>query len=404
VIDCHEEITDRLLLPRGCRGQVEDELAAAGLGVRFRDDRADGDAISVAFTGRLTASQQAAVDVLTPHEIGVLVAPPGAGKTVMGAALIARRARSTLVLVHRRPLLEQWIARLTRFLGIEPGTIGPAEHPPSASGVDVAMIQSLVRRDSVDLSRYGYVIVDECHHVPAVSIERLLREIPARFLTGLTATPQRRDGHHPILSMQCGPVRHILTLSEQIETATRRVLLERRTRFDASRLPTDPGIQEVLSAVAGDHDRTDRIANDVLSELAEDRYPLVLTERREHLAAIAAVLEARTDRVAVLHGGLGVRARGRAEAVLSSEGPRVVLATGRYIGEGFDDSRLDTLMLAMPIAWKGTMTQYAGRLHRHHDAKHEIRIIDYVDHEVPVLRRMLAKRQRAYAKLGYRAG
>jgi superfamily II DNA or RNA helicase len=404
VIACHEEIADQLLLPRGCFGRVEEELAAAGLGVRLRDDRADGDAISVAFTGTLTLPQQAAVDALALHEIGVLVAPPGAGKTVMGAALIARRARSTLVLVHRRPLLEQWIARLIQFLGIEPGTIGPAEQPPSASGVDVAMIQSLVRRDSVDLSRYGYVIVDECHHVPAVSIERLLREIPARHLTGLTATAQRRDGHHPILSMQCGPVRHVLTLSAQIETGTRRVLLERRTRFDPTGLPTDPGIQEILSAVADDHDRTARIANDVLSELAEDRYPLVLTERREHLAAIAAVLEARTDRVAVLHGGLGVRGRRRAEAVLSSEGPRVVLATGRYIGEGFDDSRLDTLMLAMPIAWKGTMTQYAGRLHRHHDAKHEIRIIDYVDHEVPVLRRMFAKRQRAYTRLGYCPG
>ncbi|MHB1569952.1 MAG: DEAD/DEAH box helicase family protein [Solirubrobacteraceae bacterium] len=141
VIACHEEIADQLLLPRGCRAQVEEEIAAAGLGVRLRDDRADGDAISLVFTGTLTPPQQAAVDALAPHEIGVLVAPPGAGKTVMGAALIARRARSTLVLVHRRPLLEQWIARLTRFLGIEPGTIGPAGQPTSASGVDVAMIQ-----------------------------------------------------------------------------------------------------------------------------------------------------------------------------------------------------------------------------------------------------------------------
>lgn len=404
VIGCHEEIADHLLLPRGCLGQVEEELAVAGLGVKVRDDRADGDAISVALAGTLTPAQQGAVDALAVQEIGVLVAPPGAGKTVMGAALIARRARSTLVLVHRRPLLEQWIARLTQFLGIEPGTIGPAGQPPSASGVDVAMIQSLVRRDGLDLARYGYVIVDECHHVPAVSVERLLREISARYVTGLTATPQRRDGHHPILLMQCGPVRHEITLSAQIETATRRVLLERRTRFDPARLPTDPGIQEVLSAVADDHDRTAQIANDVLSELAEDRYPLVLTERREHLTAIAAVLGERTDRVAVFHGGLGVRARRRADTLLSSEGPRVVLATGRYIGEGFDDPRLDTLMLAMPIAWKGTMTQYAGRLHRHHDAKHEVRIIDYVDHEVPVLRRMFAKRQRVYARLGYSPG
>ncbi|MHB1569953.1 MAG: hypothetical protein ACYC0H_12185 [Solirubrobacteraceae bacterium] len=175
--------------------------------------------------------------------------------------------------------------------------------------------------------------MDECHHVPAVSIERLLREIPARFLTGLTATPQRRDGHHPILSMQCGPVRHVLTLSAQIETATRRVLLERRTRFDASRLPTDPGIQEILSAFAEDHDRTEQIAKDVLGELAEDRYPLVLhrTTRTSRCDRGGLGGTNRPDRRAPR--SLGVRARRRAEAVLSSEGQRAVLATGRYIGE-----------------------------------------------------------------------
>ncbi len=140
----------------------------------------------------------------------------------------------------------------------------------------------------------------------------------------------------------------------------------------------------------------------MLTELAEARYPLVLTERREHLDAIAEILTAKTPRIIVLHGGMGVRARRRADELLASEGPRVVLATGRYIGEGFDDPRLDTLMLAMPVAWKGTTTQYAGRLHRHHDAKHEIRIIDYVDEAVPVLRRMYAKRNRTYASLGYR--
>jgi len=204
--------------------------------------------------------------------------------------------------------------------------------------------------------------------------------------------------------MQCGPVRHTLTRSEQGETATRRVLITRDSRFDPAQLPVDPGIQEILSAVAADDTRTRQIATDVLGELVAGRYPLVLTERREHLGAIAELLEAATDRFVVLHGGMGVRARRLAQDMLSSQGPRVVLATGRYIGEGFDDPRLDTLVLAMPIAWKGTMTQYAGRLHRHHDAKHEIRIIDYVDHAVPVLRRMYAKRQRAYATLGYATG
>lgn len=266
------------------------------------------------------------------------------------------------------------------------------------------MIQSVIRRKDVDLTGYGHVVVDECHHVPAVSVEKLMRRIPARHITGLTATPHRRDGHDPIIAMQCGPVRHTVTTTERVETATRRVVLGRHTGFDVSKLPNEPSIQEVLGGVAGDADRTAQIARDVLGELEQHRYPLVLTERREHLAALAAPLAVHTDRVAVLHGGIGIKARRRVDDMLASDGPRVVLATGRYIGEGFDDPRLDTLMLAMPIAWRGTMTQYAGRLHRHHDAKHEIRIIDYVDHAVPVLRRMYAKRQRAYASLGYRPG
>ena len=404
VIACHEQIGDVLLLPRGCLIAARDELEHAGVTVLIDDARAGGSSIQAAFTGTLSADQLDAVDALAGHEMGVLVAPPGSGKTVMATALIARRGCSTLVLVHRRPLLEQWVKRLALFLDLDPTQIGSPATVPGSSGVDVAMVQTLTRREDTValLGRYGYVVVDECHHVPAVSVERLLREVPARHITGLTATPRRRDGHHPIISMQCGPDRHTLTSTHTAETTVRRVIVERRTNFDPAVLPTDPGIQEILSAVALDPERTKRIADDVVAELAEGRYPLVLTERREQLDALAKLLEPNVAQLIVLHGGMGVRARRHADGLLAGTEPRVVLATGRYIGEGFDEPRLDTLVLAMPIAWKGTMTQYAGRLHRHHDAKHEIRILDYVDHEIPVLRRMYAKRQRAYTKLGYR--
>ncbi len=404
VIACHQQPGDMLLLPRGCLNAARDELEHAAVTVVIDDARTSGFPIDAAFTGTLSADQRAAVDALAGHETGVLVAPPGSGKTVMATALIARRGCSTLVLVHRRPLLEQWVKRLARFLDLDPTQIGSPTTEPGSSGVDVAMVQTLTRREDTValLGRYGHLVVDECHHVPAVSVERLLREVPARHVTGLTATPRRRDGHHPIISMQCGPVRHTLIRTHAAETAVRRVVVERRTSFDPAVLPTDPGIQEILSAIASDPERTKRIADDVVAELAEGRYPLVLTERRAQLDALAKLLEPSVTRLIVLHGGMGVRARRHADELLAQTEPRVVLATGRYIGEGFDDPRLDTLVLAMPIAWKGTMTQYAGRLHRHHDAKHEIRILDYVDHEIPVLRRMYAKRQRAYAKLGYR--
>lgn len=405
VIACCEEAGDRLLLPRGCLQAVRDELDEAGATLTVEDVRTDGTPIEATFSGTLSPDQLAAVDAIAAHETGVLVAPPGSGKTVMATALIARRARSTLVLVHRRPLLEQWVKRLSRFLDTSPDEIGTDTAEPSENGIDIAMVQTLIRRGgAVHAERYGQVIVDECHHVPAVSVERLLRNIPARHIVGLTATPRRRDGHHPIIAMQCGPIRHTLTTTESTEAATRRILIERRTDFDPATLPTDPGIQEILGAIATDPGRTKRIVDDVLAELAEDRYPLVLTERREHLATIATLLERKTSRLVVLSGGMGVRARRHADQLLATDGPRIVLATGRYVGEGFDDPRLDTLVLAMPIAWKGTMTQYAGRLQRRHDAKHEIRILDYVDHEIPVLRRMYAKRQRAYASLGYKPG
>jgi superfamily II DNA or RNA helicase len=404
VISCHEQLADQILLPRGCLDRLVDELGDYGIAAKVDDARSEGDEVSVAFTGVLTDVQQAAVTALAKHDIGVLVAPPGAGKTVVATALIAARARSTLILVHRRPLLEQWLSRLSEFLDIEPGSVGTSVDKPGTSGIDVLMMQSLARREPSDLARYGHVIIDECHHVAAFTAERVLRELPARRVTGLTATPERRDGHHPIINMQCGPVRHTITATSQVETAVRRVLLAREPPFDVTVLPPEPGIQEVLTAVAGDRSRTEQVAADVFAELAEGRYPLVLTERRDHLNALAELIAADTDRVAVLHGGIGKRARRRVDELLASPEPRVLLATGRYIGEGFDDPRLDTLMLAMPIAWKGTMTQYAGRLHRHHDAKHEVRIIDYVDHAVPVLRRMFAKRQKAYAALGYAPG
>lgn len=404
VIACHEQARADLLLPRGCLDRVIDEFEGYGVKASVDDARSHGAAIKASFNGTLSADQRAAVAALAKHDIGVLVAPPGAGKTVVATALIAARSRSTLVLVHRRPLLDQWLARLGEFLDIVPDCIGTTVDRPGSSGIDVVMIQSLARREPGDLARYGHVVVDECHHVPAFTTERVLRALPARMVTGLTATPERRDGHHPIVTMQCGPVRHTISATTPAETATRRVLIAREPPFDVTTLPADPGIQEVLSAVAADRDRTGRIASDVLGELAEGRFPLVLTERREHLDALAELVAVETDRIAVLHGGIGKRARCRVDELLASPGPRAVLATGRYIGEGFDDPRLDTLMLAMPIAWKGTMTQYAGRLHRHHDAKHEIRVIDYVDRAVPVLRRMFAKRQRAYAALGYAPG
>ena len=343
------------------------------------------------------------------HELGVLCAPPGIGKTVIAARLIAARRRSTLVLVHRKPLLEQWVKRLNEFLDLEAdeiGTIGGGRGKPTGK-VDVAMVQSLANRKTLDqlLAGYGHIVVDESHHVAAVTTERVVQAAPARYVTGLTATPKRRDGHHPIVTMQCGPVRHTIEpgATRSAQPLALRVV-RRDTPFDPETLPTDPSIQEVYAALAADERRTELIVKDTLELAAQGRCPIVLTERREHLQQLAERLANHIHALITLHGDMRPaehRAALEQLASMDSNGGRVVLATGRYIGEGFDDPCLDTLLLAMPIAWKGTVVQYTGRLHRAHPGKHDALIYDYVDAELPVLRRMFAKRLRAYRSLGY---
>jgi superfamily II DNA or RNA helicase len=235
--------------------------------------------------------------------------------------------------------------------------------------------------------------------------ERVLQAAPARYVTGLTATPKRRDGHHPIITMQCGPVRHTIDLDATRSSQPLALRVVRRnTTFDPQTLPTDPHIQEVYAALATDERRTEMIATDTLRLAAQGRRPIVLTERRDHLERLTEHLAKGSHTLIVLHGDMRpAEHRAAREQLASTNGRarRVVLATGRYIGEGFDAPHLDALLLAMPIAWKGTVVQYAGRLHRTHPGKHDVLIYDYVDAELPVLRRMFAKRLRAYRSLGY---
>jgi len=375
----------------------------------IEDEREDGTAVDFTFRGTLTPMQEQAAKALLAHDTGVLVAPPGVGKTVVGIYLVAARKRSTLILVHRRPLLDQWISQLALFLGIEPkdiGQIGAGRSKPNGR-LDVAMVQSLVRKGSVSdlVTGYGQVIQDESHHCPAVSFERLLAEVKARYVVGLTATPQRRDGHHPILQMQLGPVRFAVDAKSQ---AARRPfdhrLVVRETGFVSRGLPDDAGIQDLYAALAADHRRNDLIFDDVVCALEEKRSPILLTERRDHLEHFADRLRLFTRHLIVLHGGMKAKERREVVARLAAipDGEeRLLMATGRYIGEGFDDARLDTLFLALPVSWKGTLIQYTGRLHRIHPGKTEVRIHDYVDRAVPVLMRMFEKRLRGYRAIGY---
>ncbi len=342
----------------------------------MKDERHIGKRLRLRFHGELTPVQKRAAEALLQHDIGVFVAPPGLGKTVLATHLLAERGRNTLILVHRSPLLDQWVTQLSMFLGIDEtkvGRIGGGKRGDNGT-LDVAMLQNLVRQGRVDdrVASYGHVIVDECHHVPAASFERVLSDVKARYVLGLTATPHRRDGHDPIIEMQLGPVRFSVDpRSQAAQRPFEHRLIVRETRF---RLGTsaDVGIQRIYRSLATDEARNHMILDDVIRAVHEGRSPILLTERRDHLEYFAQRLRNFVRHLVVLWGGMTTRERSKTAAGLAripDEEERLVLATGRYIGEGFDDARLDTLFLAMPISWRGTLAQYTGRLQRLHPRK-----------------------------------
>lgn len=407
VIRCGEEFPLHIALPRGCLDDVLSLLKAHRITAKVRDERFAGTPISAAFRGELRPEQLRAADALLAHDDGVLSATTAFGKTVVAAHIIAGRGVNTLVLVHRRQLMDQWRERLATFLDLPPTDIGQigGGKTKRTGIVDVAVIQSLVRKGAVKdfVAEYGHVVVDECHHLSAFSFEQVMRAAKARHILGLTATPFRKDGHHPIIFMQCGPVRHVVDARVQAAARPfRHIVLPRATTFHAP--PDAVEIHQFYAALAADPRRNDFIIADVLAAVREGRSPLVLTERTAHLDELAARLHCEVPHIITLRGGMGEkqrRALADTLAAIPADASRVLLATGRYIGEGFDDARLDTLFLAMPVSWRGTLAQYAGRLHRLHDSKREVRILDYVDGAVPLFNAMFDKRRKGYAAIGY---
>jgi superfamily II DNA or RNA helicase len=413
IISCAELHLRHVGLPRGCLDEVLELIKVLGTEAEIRDLRAAGNPLPLdtRFLGVLHGPQIKAFEAMTPHDNGVLAATTAFGKTVVAAALIAQRARNALVLVHRRELAVQWAERLKTFLNIDPkaiGIIGGGKRKPTGV-IDIALIQSLARHGEVSdlVADYGHLIVDECHHLSATSFELVARRAKARYVLGLSATVARKDGHHPIIFMQCGPVRHRVDARAQAaDHGLRHRVRHRPTHFQ---LPGHlscldrPSMPAVYAALTQDATRNDLIFDDVLKALEAGRSPIVLTERKDHLDHLQGRFSHFARNLVVLKGGMSAAERKASEAALrvSRDKERLILATGRYIGEGFDDQRLDTLFLTMPISWKGTLAQYVGRLHRQHQGKTEVLVVDYVDEAVPLLARMAAKRRAGYRALGY---
>lgn len=423
IISCSEMTEEYLALPRGCEDAVCDILSQQNVKVIISDKTNHGRSINVAFKGELREEQQMATEAFAGHNIGTLSATTAFGKTVFAIGLIAKRKVNTLILVHNKALLEQWGKRLETFLEIneaieEPDKRRGRKKKSSVIGclcsgksslheiIDIALIQSCLTDGEVKpfVKDYGMVIVDECHHVSSVSFEQVLRQVTSTYVYGLTATPIRKDGHQPIIFMQCGKIRFTSGAKSQMENqGFKRTLIPRFTSYRSISQDSKTYVQ-ITEALTEDKARNEFIVEDVRAVIQEGRTPIVLITRTAHVKVLAQMLVPFANHIIQLIGADSAKEKRHAlqklQSIPASESLALV-ATGKYAGEGFDYPRLDTLFLVMPIAWKGNVEQYAGRLHREYSGKSEVRIYDYVDIHVPLCDSMYRKRLKGYAAAGY---
>lgn len=423
IISCSEITDDYLILPRGCEESAIDFLRENNVDVEIQDKANPGMPITVKFNGQLYSEQEHAIEELARHRCGTLYATTAFGKTVTAAAMIARKKVNTLILVHTKALLDQWRKCLSEYLitDFQPeeqpkgrgrrkkfqqfGALSSTENTLNGN-IDIALLQSCINDNEVKpfVREYGMVIVDECHHAPAFNFEHVLREVNARYVYGLTATPIRKDGHQPIIFMQCGEIRYTAdSKSQQTQQSFRRLLIPRFTSH--RNLKADErNYAQVIDELIESESRNKQILDDIASNLAEGRTPIILTARTAHVDMLAEECRKICPNVIRLVGNDSAKAKREVMEQLSlvpADEPLVVVATGKYVGEGFDLPRLDTLMLALPVSWKGLIAQYTGRLHRNYPGKSETRIYDYIDLRVPICDSMYRKRLHGYKAVGY---
>ena len=422
IISCADLTDEYLTLPRGCEDALTTLLKEKNVAYRFEDKTNHGRAISVHFSGNLRKNQQEAVNALASNNMGVLSATTAFGKTVAAIGLIAEHSVNTLILIHTKALLDQWVQRLEQFLVVDDvPIIEKGKHKKNLSPIgtlsstgnklhgiiDIALMQSCMMDGEVKpfVKDYGLVIADECHHVSAINFEQILKAVNARFVYGLTATPIRKDGHQPIIFMQCGPIRYNADAKAQMRDQTfQRLLVPRFTPFRPVN-GEDLSFTKVAQQLAEDEYRNLFIVKDVIEALKEGRSPIILTSRTAHVEILANLLKPHCPNVITLVGSESTKEKRMKmeylQSIPSTE-PLVIVATGKYVGEGFDYARLDTLFLVLPVAWKGIVAQYAGRLHREFEGKQDVQIYDYIDIRVPVCESMYRKRLKGYASIGYR--
>ena len=411
IISCFEEDERFLIIPRGCLEKIKEICDKSNVKLVVKDKREKGIEVDFKFSGRLNKKQEKAMNELITHEVGVLCATTGFGKTVIGANIISKLKTNTLIIVNRNNLLDQWKERLAFFLDInkkEIGQLGSGKENLNGR-LDVASFQSLFKKDNIEeiVKNYGLVIVDECHHVAAFSFEKVLKAIRSKYVYGLTATPTRKDGWHKIIYMQCGDIRVRVSNKELKQNKEmEHTVIVKKTNYKYIPIEEKDKIQisEILNDMCHNVFRNSMIIEDIKQCIIEGRVPIVLTERVEHLKILKENLKSLNVPVVVYKGNMGKKKTKEIQNIIKEADenykPRIILATSSSIGEGFDDSRLDTLFLTMPVSWKGRIIQYVGRLHREHEDKEKVIVYDYLDN-MKVLEKMYNRRLKGYKIAGY---
>ena len=416
-----------IVLPRGCFEELKRHLSDAEIPLDIVDKRQAGRQIDVSFNGELYPEQTIAAERLLAYEMGMLAAATAFGKTVIGANLIARRKVNTLVLVHTVEIMNNWVRDLNKFLTIKEeiptyttptgrvkqrdSVIGTfSSQKKAATGIiDIAMIGSLGKENDINpmVRDYGMIIVDECHHAAAATFENVLRASAAKYVYGMSATVKRGDKQERKLLMQLGPIRHRYTAKERaMKQGIGHYVYPRFTRMVDLSPSDDKHISELYRLIVDSELRNMQIVADAVDCVKKGRTPVVMTKYREHAENFYELLQGAADHVFLLQGGKSLKARAELRekmAAVSRDESMIMVATGQYIGEGFNYPRLDTMLLAMPISFEGNVEQYAGRLNRDYEGKKDVIIFDYIDQHIPVLERMYHRRLRTYKKIGFEA-
>ena len=409
VIDCSKEDDKYLKLPRGTYEYLESLCKTNNIKIVKTDKRFKGKKINVVFNGKLREEQQKALDNLLKYENGILCAPTGFGKTVIGCKMIEERNVNTLILVNKIQLLNQWKDRIKKFLHVEEIGEISSKKKNITNIIDVASIKSLWNNgDVLDIAKYyGMIIIDECHHTAAYTFEQAINTGNAKYVYGISATPERENGHTPIIKMQCGDIRYkvdSLKFNKELNIPMKVIVKKSHLNFTDQNIDNYE-LNEINDLIAKDVLRSEKIIKDIKEEYKNGKNILVLTERLKLMDYIYDKLSKDINNIFKYYGGIGKKVlknyENQTNQINENGDNKIIVATGSYIGEGFDDSKLDVLFLTMPISGQTRVTQYAGRLHRKDYNKKEILIYDYVDDNFSKTRNMFLKRKKTYEKLGY---